>query len=378
MMTRIKMLLGCFWLSFTATIALGQEKPWMIGPFVKQDNANPCLKPQKTSFRDPVLGRSVEWEAQDVYNPAALVKAGKIILLYRAEDTVKRYAGTSRIGIATSNDGLLFKTAPKPVLYPANDAMLVYETGGGVEDPRVVQDDNGKYYMTYTAYDGTTARLFIASSTDLKHWTKHGSVFAKAENGKYINYWSKSGSIVSEIKNGTVVARKINGLYWMYWGESNIYAATSKNLIDWVPLPETDPAKKQYDSARHYEAFKIVFGPRRGKFDSQLVEPGPPAILTEHGIVFLYNSRNSPEYGDKSLPAGTYAAGQILLDKNDPLKVIDRCDNYFIKPEKPYELAGQVNHVCFVEGLVQFNNKWFLYYGTADSKIAVATSEVKP
>ncbi|MFT3750247.1 MAG: hypothetical protein QM768_18160 [Agriterribacter sp.] len=91
----------------------------------------------------------------------------------------------------------------------------------------------------------------------------------------------------------------------------------------------------------------------------------------------MYNSRNSPVSGDKSLPEGTYAAGQILLDKNDPLKVIDRCDNYFIKPDKPYEISGQVNHVCFIEGLVQFNNKWFLYYGTADSKIAVATAGVK-
>ncbi|MBN8787657.1 MAG: hypothetical protein J0I84_11260, partial [Terrimonas sp.] len=100
-------------------------------------------------------------------------------------------------------------------------------------------------------------------------------------------------------------------------------------------------------------------------------------LVTNAGIVFLYNSRNSPVSGDRSLAEGTYAAGQILLDKNDPLKVIDRCDNYFIKPDKPYEISGQVNHVCFIEGLVRFNNEWFLYYGTADSKIAVATTAVK-
>ena len=47
-------------------------------------------------------------------------------------------------------------------------------------------------------------------------------------------------------------------------------------------------------------------------------------------------------------------------------------ETYFMKPDKPYEISGQVNHVCFVEGLVKFKNKWFLYYGTADSKIAVA------
>lgn len=75
---------------------------------------------------------------------------------------------------------------------------------------------------------------------------------------------------------------------------------------------------------------------------------------------------------DSSLPEGTYAASQILLDKNDPTQVLQRMDNWFIGPDKNYETTGQVNHVCFVEGLVQFNNKWFLYYGTADSKIAVA------
>lgn len=362
-------------LPFSLTQA--QQKPWMLGPFVKQDNVNPCLAPKPTLFFDPVLKRNIGWEEQDVYNPAAIVRDGKICLLYRAEDTVKKYAGTSRIGLAVSTDGLHFETGKHPVLYPDNDAMLQYENEGGVEDPRIVQDDKGTYYMTYTAYDGTTARLFIASSTDLKKWIKHGSVFKHAENGKYINYWSKAGAIVCEIKQGKMVAAKINGKYWMYWGESNIYAATSDNLVDWVPLPETDPAKKQYDTLRNYEAFKIVFGPRPGKFDSQLVEPGPPAIVTNAGIVFLYNSRNSPVSGDKSLAEGTYAAGQILLDKNNPLQVIDRCDNYFIKPDKPYEITGQVNNVCFIEGLVQFNNKWFLYYGTADSKIAVATGEVK-
>ena len=354
-----------------------QQKKWMIGPFIKQAKVNPCLQPKPTLLFDPVLRKKVGWEAQDVFNPAAVVRNHQLYLLYRAEDTVKKYAGTSRIGLASSKDGLHFKTNSKPVLYPMQDAMLRFEAEGGVEDPRLVQDDKGVYYMTYTAYDGTTARLFIATSTDLLHWKKHGSVFKNAEHGKYIPYWSKSGSIVCSMKNGNMIAAKINGRYWMYWGESNIYAASSYNLVDWTPLPETDPAKMQYDSLRKYQAFKIVFGPRRGKFDSELVEPGPPAVLTKDGIVFIYNSKNSPSFGDSLLPGGTYAAGQILLDKENPVVVKDRCDNYFFKPDMPYEITGQVNNVCFLEGLVQFNKKWFLYYGTADSKIAVATAEIK-
>ena len=67
----------------------------------------------------------------------------------------------------------------------------------------------------------------------------------------------------------------------------------------------------------------------------------------------------------------------ILLPKYYLIKTIrqkslQRMDTYFMKPDKPYEITGQVNHVCFVEGLVNYKDKWFLYYGTADSKIAVA------
>ena len=75
---------------------------------------------------------------------------------------------------------------------------------------------------------------------------------------------------------------------------------------------------------------------------------------------------------DSSLAEGTYAASQILFSKSLKPHVIRRMDTYFMKPDKPYEITGQVNHVCFVEGLVQYKGKWFLYYGTADSKIAVA------
>lgn len=344
----------------------------MLVPFIKQDAANPCLFPLNTTFKDPILNKDIAWEQKDVFNPAAVVKDNIVYLLYRAQDKTGLPAGTSRIGLAYSSDGLHFKRRTAPVLFPDNDEYKKYEWQGGCEDPRIVEDNKGTYYMTYTAYDGTTARLFIATSRDLIKWVKHGSVFKNAAGGAYINYWSKSGSIVCKRVGSKLVATKINGKYWMYWGESNIYMANSYNLIDWTPIPETDPDKKQFDSLRNYEAFKILFSPRKKKFDSELVEPGPPAIITNYGIVFIYNSKNSPTFGDNTLPDGVYAAGQILLDKNDPTKVIDRSEINFFKPDKAYEITGQVNNVCFLEGLSYFHNKWFLYYGTADSKIAVA------
>lgn len=348
----------------------------MLGPFIKQDAANPVMGILPTEWTDPILKKKVAWEGKYVFNPAAVVKNNKVYLLYRAEDTLKRFAGTSRIGLAWSEDGLHFTRKKEPVLFPDNDTFKLAEWEGGIEDPRVVEDDKGTYYMNYTAYDGKTARLFVATSTDLEHWKKFGSVFQKFEGGKYAKVWSKSGAVICERKGDKLVAAKIKGEYWMFWGESNIYVAHSKNLIDWQPVIETDISKREQDTLRNYRDFKPVFKPRPGKFDSFLCEPGPPAVITDKGIVFIYNARNNGDTGDKSIPHGTYAAGQVLLDKNDPMKVLSRTEKYFMKPDKPYEITGQVNNVCFLEGLVPFKGKWFLYYGTADEKIAVATAEI--
>ena len=350
------------------------NKSWTLGPFVKVDSVNPIMGPVNSlTFMGPIQKTLVKWEAKDVFNPAAVVKDGKIYLLYRAEDSIGKLAGTSRIGLAVSNNGLTFKRYAKPVLYPENDKYKEYEWQGGTEDPRVVQDDSGTYYMTYTAWNGDRTRLFVATSKNLVNWTKHGSVFRKAYNGKYFNIFTKSGAIVCRRVGDKFVAIKINGKYWMYFGDTNIYIAYSDDLINWTPIEKNkgkipDSIDNRYGKANLFAALK----PRKGKFDSQLVEPGPFALITKKGILLIYNSKNSKEYGDTALPAGTYAAGQALFDNNNPEKLIARTQSYFMKPGKPYEITGQVNNVCFVEGLAYFNSKWFLYYGTADSKIAAA------
>ena len=115
------------------------EKPWMLGPFRKQNAINPILSANpKTTFFCPIRKTDVNWEEKDVYNPTAVVRNGKVYLLYRAEDTVRRVGGTSRLGLAVSSDGLHFRRMAKPVFYPDNDAMKTYEWEGGCEDPRVV------------------------------------------------------------------------------------------------------------------------------------------------------------------------------------------------------------------------------------------------
>lgn len=353
----------------------GNNESWAFPYFTKVDSLNPILTPdQGQEFVDPITNSIAYWEERNVLNPTAVVRDNKVYMLYRAQDQ----SGTSRIGMAVSNDGLRFEKMPNPVFYPDDDDMKEYEWNyqkvdgyeidptrcvscyfDGVEDPRIVESEDGRYFMTYTAYEGRTARLAIASSSDLQNWTKHGLVMGE---GKYRDTWSKAGAIVAEQIGSRMVAKKIDGKYWMYFGDTNLFMATSEDLMSWEVVENSESNN-----------LISVLHPRPGYFDSRLVEPGPFAFYKDEGILLIYNASNAANNNDPDLPIFTYAAGQALFDKNEPFKILDRTNSYFIYPDKAYEKIGEVNEVCFVEGLVYFNDTWFLYYGTADSRIAVAT-----
>jgi predicted GH43/DUF377 family glycosyl hydrolase len=355
----------------TRHTAASAEPTWTLGPFTRELHGEPILTPRAdTRFTCPVSGRAVSWEEKDVFNPAAVVRNGLVHLLYRAQDRVGHPAGTSRIGLATSPDGLRFERRTTPVLYPDNDALRAYEWQGGCEDPRLVEAGDGRYVMTYTAYDGKTARLCVASSGDLVTWTKHGLAFGQASGGRYRDLWSKSGGIVCEPRGSGFVATRIDGRYWMYWGDTDIFIATSENLIDWAPLERTT-------GPDGHAALAPALVTRRGRFDSALVEPGPPPMLTPDGILLLYNGANRRQSGDPQLPEMAYSGGQALFDGHDPGALIGRSTEPFISVRTAHETNGQVGNVCFVEGLVPFKGEWLLYYGMGDSRIGVASAPVR-
>jgi predicted GH43/DUF377 family glycosyl hydrolase len=119
-----------------------------------------------------------------------------------------------------------------------------------------------------------------------------------------------------------------------------------------------------------------IMAPRRGRFDSLLTEPGPPAVLTEAGIVLIYNGANHPKRGDPAAPAHAYQPGQLLLDRSDPSAVVARAQAPFLRID-PAEAQGQVGNVCFAEGLVAWNGAWWLYVGLADSRLGVCTAPMR-
>jgi beta-1,2-mannosidase len=337
---------------------------WEIGPFTRPASGNPVIAPRpQSTFADPVLKAPVHWEALHTFNPAAIVRDDKVYVLYRAEDdsgAMEIGGHTSRLGMAESADGIHFTRRAEPVFYPAEDAQQSREWPGGVEDPRIVEAGDGTYVLTYTQWNRKTYSVGIATSPDLTHWTKHGPAFADAADGKYAQLKYKSAGIVTHLEKGRLIAAKINGKYWMYWGEGAIHLATSNDLIHWNPVENAQGAPIE------------VLLPRPGHFDSTFPETGPPPVLTSAGIVVVYNGKNAVSGGDPDLGANAYAAGEALFDGGDPAHLLHQTGHPVLKPEMPYEKTGQyAAGTTFAEGLVYFHNQWFLYYGCADSLVAV-------
>ena len=334
-----------------------------FGAFLRPANSSPVITPQRTTtFRDPILRKPVQWEALHTFNPAAVVRGSKVYVLYRAEDnsgSMEIGMHTSRLGLAESSDGIHFKRNPAPVFYPDRDGEQEREWPGGVEDPRIVESDDGTYVLTYTQWNRKNYRVAIATSRDLTHWTKHGAAFGL--NGKYGAFPYKSAGILTHLVRDRLVAARVNGKYWMYWGEVQVRLATSTDLIHWTPVEGSDGKPL------------ALLEPRPGRFDSALPEVGPPPVLTSNGIVLLYNGKNGAETRDTSLAPGTYAAGQALFASDDPAKLLSRSDVPFFRPEMSWEQKGQyAAGTTFLEGLVRFHEQWFLYYGCADSFVGVA------
>lgn len=315
--------------------------------------------------RNPVLtaSKDLNWCNKKVYN-GAIYKEGDVYqMLFRAvgDDWI------SRLGLAESTDGVSFIVNPTPVLSPATQA----ETKG-CEDPRMVKFGD-TYYVTYTAFDGVTARASLVSSNDLRNWQERIVLFHDWENIQRENLpanWSKAAAIFPQ---------KINDKYYLFFGDNHIWAAVSDNLKDWQPLDVP------------------VLSARSGYFDSAYIEMGPPPILTPKGWLILYHGVNT--FDSQRI----YSLGAALTDVNDPLRVIWRRSTPILEPTEPYEVLGMIDIVdggfdtlknvdmSYIENLASENrlpkaifccgalledDTVRLYYGAADTVISTATIDL--
>jgi beta-1,2-mannosidase len=250
----------------------------------------------------------------------------------------------SRIGIATSDDGIHFSREAEPVVFPEHD----YESAG-CEDPRITLIRDA-YYLTYTGFDGANAQLCVATSPDLRDWTKQGPIVPGFNTWATLPYgpdkpWSKAGVIHPE---------PIGGLYYLYFGEGAIYYATSPDLLNWTPCDERSP----------------ILAPRPSGWDSTIVEIGAPPVMTDDGrLLFLYNGARAA-----SMTEVDYRCGQFAISLTDPTTVVAREAEPWLQPQTFEDTHGLVSNVTFVEGLVRFGGRWLAYYGQSDTTLAVAVA----
>lgn len=303
--------------------------------------------------KNPIIRPSGRWAADLVFNPAAVVNGDEVWLLCRCVNLADKRRDVnwsiSSLVWAKSKDGINFKLDDEPFLYPDENCKYT----GGFEDPRLVFIPEEKVYLlTYTGIsfekDGTLkAPGLLAMSKDLEHWDFLGEKFpARAV---------------------CIINKKINGKYWGYYGNTNKYITCSSDLKNW------------------HCGGEILISPREGKFDSELCEGAAPPIVSEEGILFIYNGattiKATEEYSEKCFGMktytdwGMYSTGWVLVDKDDPKKVIARCDEPFLVPFESFECYGLVHFTIFSGGCVEFKGRHFLYYGACDTRIGVAISE---
>jgi beta-1,2-mannosidase len=299
-----------------------------------QNSANSAFGAWHRVSETPIISpRGNGWESAGTFNPSVIEGGGKVVMLYRAQDA----NGTSRLGYAESGDGIHFVRRADPVFSPRED----YEKDGGVEDPRLVKFGD-TYYLTYTGYNKRDAQLCLATSKDLIHWERKG-VILPAYKGRWNVRWTKSGAIVPQ---------KIGGKYWMFFlgtsGDNKDQAglAYSTDLLHWTEATDAP-----------------VLPVRPGQFDSRVAEPGPAPMVTEKGIVLIYNGAD-----DKLV----YRTGVAIFDRKDPSRLLSRSDVPVFAPEKEWEKVGQVPNVVFVEGMLRRGDHYLFYYGGANKYVGVA------
>jgi predicted GH43/DUF377 family glycosyl hydrolase len=248
-------------------------------------------------------------------------------------DKFEYLTSLSHLRIARSRDGgHHFTIDEHPFIFPSNDLEVF-----GIEDPRITQI-NDTYYIYFTAVSPKGVGESLVSTTDFVHVTHHGMIFAP------------------ENKDVIIFPEKINGKYYALHrpvpksvGEPEIWIAESDNLIYW---------------GNH----KYLMGLRTGKWDNERIGGGAVPIKTDKGWLEIYHGASTD---------ARYCMGAVLLDLNDPTKVLARSDQPILEPETDYEVEGFFGNVVFSCGALVEGDIVRLFYGVSDTSMACAELSLK-
>ncbi len=288
--------------------------------------------------KNPILAPTDNWwEMKSVFNPAAVSDGERIHILYRAmgEDNISRW------GYAASENGFEVTCRSElPVFEPGEDVELERL---GVEDPRIVKVD-GDYYVTYVSASVYPAshprpafsfgapwktRICIARTRDFRAFERIGCALPGIDD-----------------KDGTLFPERVNGRFVMLHRIfPDIHICFSDDLVNWT---DDQP----------------LMSVRPGMWDAGRLGAGAPPIKTERGWLEIYHAASEDRI---------YRLGAVLLDLDDPTKIISRPDEPIFSPEEPYEIEGLVPNVVFACGIVEKDGRYIIYYGGADRVVGVAS-----
>jgi beta-1,2-mannobiose phosphorylase / 1,2-beta-oligomannan phosphorylase len=282
---------------------------------------------------NPILThRDWPYPVNSVFNPGATIVNGGYLLLVRAED----HRGLSHLCAARSADGITDwdidsapTLAPQPEEYP--------EETWGIEDPRITRlDDLGLWVVAYTAYSEVGPMVSLSSTND------------------FVEFHRLGPATCPEDKDAALFPVKFKGRYAML--HRPVPAMGGKHI--WISFSP---------DLKHWGDHQVVLTARTGGWwDANKIGLSPPPLETPEGWLILYHGVK------ETVSGGVYRLGLALLDREDPTRVLKRTDQWIFGPEESYERIGDVGNVVFPCGWVLKDGELRIYYGGADSCVAVA------
>ncbi len=317
---------------------------------LKRNEKNPILQPGKYDF-----------EGQAVMNPAAIHDGDKTHLFYRAIGN----DGVSRIGYATSKDGqTIDERLPYPVFAHENlpprqnhlqrYSLAHYGSGGswsGCEDARATMIDD-RIYLTYNAFNGWDSQRVAVTSIS------HDDLIAKRWKWTPPTFLSPSGQ---RHKNWVLFPEKIFGKFALFHNMHD--EDPSRVQIEYIDdLKSYDPDVKPFESAD-----PNALPDRPLKWHSRMRSIAAPPLKTEAGWLGFYHAMDL-------LNPGHYKLGAMMLDKDDPTKVIARAPVPVLEPEAHYERNGAKPGIVYACGATAKDDKLTVYYGASDNFVCSAAT----
>jgi predicted GH43/DUF377 family glycosyl hydrolase len=305
--------------------------------------------------KNPILipNKDQAWEAEAVFNGCPIKKGNKIFLLYRAISLPHFHsvAGSrftvSDIGIVESKDGINFYNRRRFIV-PEYDWEKF-----GCEDPRITKLDN-KYYIFYTALGSwppkpESIRIGLAVSKDLE----------KIERKRLVtSFNSKAMALFPE---------KINGKIWAIL---TVHTDQPPSKICFATFKKEEEIWSESFWKEWYKNFdKYSLSLQRRPQDH--IETGTPPIKTKFGWLLFYSYIKNYFYSER-----TFCIEAVLLDLNNPSKIVARTDFPILYPEEYYEKYGMVPNVIFPVGAIIKDNWINLYYGAADTTCCLVKIEL--